>query len=83
MAVMIVVVRDPVEPPSRHRPGLPSDLERIILRCLAKSPEERYPDVAALDHELAGCAAAGEWSFDRAAAWWKAQGGMTARCRGG
>ena len=77
MAVMIVVVRDPVEPPSHHRPGLPADLERIILRCLAKSPADRYPDVAALDRDLAGCTAAADWDFARAAEWWNTQAHMS------
>ena len=63
MAVMIAVARDPVEPPSRHRPGLPPDLERVVLRCLAKSPADRYPDADALDRDLAACAAAAEWDF--------------------
>ena len=50
-------------PPSRHRPGLPEDLERVVLRCLAKSPADRYPDADALDRDLAACAAAAEWDF--------------------
>ena len=70
MAVMIAVARDPVEPPSRHRPGLPADLERVVLRCLAKSPADRYPDADALDRDLAACAAAAEWDFTQARAWW-------------
>jgi serine/threonine-protein kinase len=73
MALLISVARDPVEPPSRHRPGLPSDLERVILRCLAKSPSDRYPDADALEHDLAACAAAAEWDFARAAAWWRSR----------
>jgi hypothetical protein len=77
MAVMIVVARDPVEPPSQHRPGLPTDLERVILRCLAKSPSDRYRDADALDRDLANCAAASEWDFARAADWWHCQDGMT------
>jgi serine/threonine protein kinase/WD40 repeat protein len=32
------------EPPSRHRPGAPADLDSVILRMLAKSPAGRYPD---------------------------------------
>src|SRR5262249_57421729 len=31
MGVMIAVARDEVEPPSRHRPGLPADLEGVVL----------------------------------------------------
>jgi serine/threonine-protein kinase len=77
MAVLIVVARDPVEPPSRHRPGLPADLERVILRCLAKSPADRYPDADALDRALAGCAAAADWDFARAAEWWHSQDRLT------
>jgi serine/threonine-protein kinase len=70
MAVMIALARDPVEPPSRFRPGLPPDLERVVLRCLAKSPADRYPDADSLDRDLAACAAATEWDFARAADWW-------------
>ena len=77
MAVMIVVARDPVEPPSRHRAGLPPDLERVVLRCLAKSPADRYPDADALDRALAACAAAAEWDFARAADWWRSQARLT------
>ena len=69
MAVLIAAARDPVEPPSRHRPGLPADLERVVLRCLAKSPADRYPDAEALERDLAACAAASEWDFARAAEW--------------
>lgn len=32
---------DPV-PPSLHRPGLPPGLDRVVLRAIAKSREERY-----------------------------------------
>src|SRR5262249_38766238 len=36
----------PVEPPSRWRPGVPPELERICLRCLEKAPNMRYPSAA-------------------------------------
>ncbi len=77
MAMMIAVARDPVEPPSVHRPGLPADLERVILRCLAKAPSVRYPDADSLDRDLAACAAATDWSFDHAARWWNSEGRLT------
>jgi serine/threonine-protein kinase len=70
-AVLIAHARDPVEPPSRVRPGIPQDLERVVLRCLAKSPDERFPDAEALEQALGACACAGEWDQARAARWWQ------------
>ncbi len=52
-AVLIAHARDPVEPPSRVRPGIPEDLERVVLRCLAKLPDDRFPDAKALEQALA------------------------------
>src|SRR4051812_25546165 len=51
--VMIAHARDPVVPPSEVVPGLPEDLDRVVLRCLSKHPDARYPDVASLDRALA------------------------------
>jgi CheY-like chemotaxis protein len=39
-------------PPSARRPGLPPAWEAVILRLLAKHPEERFPSAAALALEL-------------------------------
>lgn len=36
------------EPPSTHVPGLPSGLDAVILRALAKRPEARFPTMSAL-----------------------------------
>lgn len=38
-------MRTPVVPPSRTTPGLPRDLDRVILRSLAKNPNERYQTI--------------------------------------
>jgi serine/threonine protein kinase len=37
-----ILTADPVEP-SRRNPALPSGLDHIVMRCLAKKPEDRYP----------------------------------------
>jgi len=70
-AVLIAHARDPVEPPSRVRPGIPEDLERVVLRCLAKPPGQRFPDAEALEQALGACACAVDWDQGRAAQWWQ------------
>ena len=73
-AVMMAHARDPVEPPSRIRPELPADLVAVVLRCLAKKPDERFPSVKSLSEALASCVAAPEWGPNRAEAWWAVRG---------
>ena len=40
------------EPPSKRHPWISRDLESIVLRCLEKEPEWRYPSAAALADDL-------------------------------
>jgi hypothetical protein len=60
------------DPPSERlgRP-LPQDLERLVLRCLAKSPKDRPPNARTLRAELLACRANGGWSELDAENWWK------------
>jgi serine/threonine-protein kinase len=74
MAVLIAHARDPVVPPSRVYPGIPKDLERAVLLCLAKSPAERFPDAASLERALSACECAGSWNRDQATRWWRNYG---------
>jgi serine/threonine protein kinase len=46
------VVHQPPLPPSRLRPDVPPDLERICLRCLEKDPAQRYASAADLAEDL-------------------------------
>jgi eukaryotic-like serine/threonine-protein kinase len=71
ITVMIAHARDPVVPPSRVRPGIPEDLERVVSVCLAKDAAGRYPDSASLGRALGECACAGNWDQDQAARWWR------------
>ncbi len=50
--VLQAVCEQAPEPPSRHNPKLPRDLEVICLKCLEKSPQHRYPSAAALAEDL-------------------------------
>lgn len=71
IGVMIAHARDSVTPPSRLRPEVPGDLERVVLRCLAKDPADRFPDARSMERALAACRDAGQWTQERAAAWWR------------
>jgi serine/threonine-protein kinase len=41
--------------------SVPADIAAVVLRCLAKSPGERYASAAELVRALASCAMAGAW----------------------
>jgi serine/threonine-protein kinase len=71
LEVMIAHARDEVVPPSERLAGVPADLERIILGCLAKKPEDRFQDTASLEQALAECAGANLWTQAHAARWWQ------------
>lgn len=44
--------QDPV-PPSKVRPGLPPEIDRVVMRSLSKDPEQRYPTWAEFAKDLA------------------------------
>src|SRR6266496_5299507 len=40
------------KPPSELRPEVPHDLDLVVLRALAKNPEERYQTAEEMDRDL-------------------------------
>jgi tRNA A-37 threonylcarbamoyl transferase component Bud32 len=68
--IMAHASQDP-EPPTTFRADVPADLEEIVLKCLSKSPDERYQTVLELRAKLLACEDAGHWSRESAAQWWK------------
>jgi serine/threonine-protein kinase len=62
---------EPVVAPDRHRPGVPADLQAVVLRCLEKDPARRFPDADELAQALARCRCADRWTGEQAAAWWR------------
>jgi eukaryotic-like serine/threonine-protein kinase len=46
------IIREPVTPISEINPTAPADLQRIVRRCLAKDPDERYQTIKDVAIEL-------------------------------
>jgi serine/threonine-protein kinase len=70
---------EPPAPLTTYQSDVPADLERVVLRCLAKDPGERFASAQDLESALAGCLTAGRWTDEEAAGWWRAHGvGMKA-----
>jgi serine/threonine-protein kinase len=61
----------PVPPSERAGRSIPPALERLVLACLAKSPEERPESAEALRALLAQMERTDDWSDEDAAEWWK------------
>ena len=68
--VMIAHAQEELRPPRMINSAIPLDLERIVVRCLAKSADDRYDTVAEIQRALAACECADEWSQDLASKWW-------------
>jgi serine/threonine-protein kinase len=50
--------------------AFPEDLANIVQRCLAKDPDDRFPNITSLGQALAKCRSAETWTQTEAAAWW-------------
>jgi serine/threonine-protein kinase len=67
MHVASKIFNDAPTPLIEVRPDLPAELCAVVMRCLRKLPEDRYPDVRALAQALAPFAPAHSVSADRVA----------------
>ena len=68
---MIAHARDPVVPPSQVYEGIPTDLERVVMRCLAKNKGDRYANANFLELALGDCECSACWGQESASAWWR------------
>src|SRR5262245_11789827 len=74
LKIILAHAQKSVRPPSELQPGIPSDLEQVVLRCLEKNPGDRFPNVAALAEALAQTGLHGKWTREHAHQWWQVNG---------
>jgi len=50
--------------------GPPEDLAQVVMKCLAKRPDDRPASASAFRESLGLCADSGHWTEEAAAEWW-------------
>jgi tRNA A-37 threonylcarbamoyl transferase component Bud32 len=77
---MMMHVHVKPDPPSLHtNVSIPSELEAIVMSCLAKDVEARPQSADELAQRLAAVRMGAEWTQSRAREWWDANRPVTAR----
>lgn len=70
------VIANPVPPSVRGGCAVSPELEALLLRCLAKSPDDRPLDGTELWQLLDACPLSGGWTALDASRWWRECGEM-------
>src|SRR5262245_5957185 len=55
VAIMKAILHDSPPPLTSLRPDVPSDLDRVVSRCLEKEPASRFPSARELHQALVAC----------------------------
>ena len=65
VTIALMHLQNEITPPSQIRDGIPDSLEKIILKCTMKKPEERYQTADDLIADLRLCT----WKSFSGVAW--------------
>jgi serine/threonine-protein kinase len=60
------------DPPSERADGVDPEMDELVLRCLAKDPDDRFHDAIELRDALDTLPVGHAWTEARARAWWEA-----------
>ncbi len=79
LQIVFAHARESPTPLSQFRQDVPSELESIVLKCLAKSPGDRYQTASELESALSESIAGDGWDTHAAERWWRESADFTAR----
>ena len=79
MKVLIAHAHQVPQPPSTHNADLPDDVDLIVMRCLQKSPAERFQSASELAAAIEDCDDFGRWTHESARNWWREHESRTGR----
>ena len=71
LATLTAHLHEPAAPPSSRGAEVEADLDAVVLRCLAKSPWDRFANAETLEQALLSCRCAGQWNEAQARDWWQ------------
>jgi serine/threonine-protein kinase len=72
VALLLAHVHEPAAAPStRTAQPIPPALDRLVLACLAKDPNDRPQNARALAEQLNDIPGTGNWTDENARAWWE------------
>jgi eukaryotic-like serine/threonine-protein kinase len=69
--VLAHVQKTPVPPSGRTELSIPASLDRAVMACLAKKPEDRPANAEAFARMLEDCKEASPWTQEDAERWWR------------
>lgn len=74
MAVLVAHIKETPRRPSEVGVEIREDLEAVVMRCLAKEPEQRFASATELERALGECADGERWDQQQAERWWADHG---------
>jgi len=71
MTIMLAHLQsEPIPLASRLKTPLPAGLDELVMRCVARRPEQRPPSMSALRAELQALVCSDAWTEEDATDWW-------------